>query len=124
MLYFAIVFFGQLQGDQKASGDAAAAAATNGAEAKPAAPSAAPEKMVALKSKSSRLDEDAFFSGKSKGGKTAGGSTGGQKKGGKAKALKLDMSIFEALEKVKVSVPVSHDDIASTIEALEGRKTY
>ncbi|KAI9010676.1 hypothetical protein DFJ74DRAFT_685320 [Hyaloraphidium curvatum] len=113
-----ITFFTQLQGDQKP----AAEAVVNGSAAA-AAPAAAPEKMVALKSKSSRLDEDAFFMGKSSKGKAAT-SAATPKKGGKPKALKLDLSILEALDKIKVDVPVSQDDIAYTIQALEGKKQH
>lgn len=85
----------------------------------------APEKMVALKSKSARLDQDAFFMGKStKTAKNGAAVNGAAKKGGKAKALKVDLSIVEALDKVKVGVPVSYDDIAATVQALEEKKQY
>jgi hypothetical protein len=114
------VFFGQLQGDQKTAGETP----VNGAaQVKEAAPSA-PEKMVALKSKSARLDEMAFYVPKSKGKGSETASAGSTKRTGKAKALKLDISLLEALSKIKVQVPSSHDDLLATLQALEERKKY
>lgn len=114
------VFFGTLQSDQKPAdlnGSAPTAAAAS-------QPGAAPEKgMIALKSKANRLDDDAFFLGKSKGSKTAAPGTPA-KKGGKVRALKLDLSILEALDKVKVAVPSSQEEVGATIEALEERKKF
>jgi len=77
----------------------------------------APKGATALKSKAERLDETAFFLGKSKKSK--------QPKEAKAKtgALKLDLSILEALWKLKLDAPSNLGEVETVVKTLEEKKT-
>jgi hypothetical protein len=101
-----VTFFQQLQGKT-------AAVETQVAETKEVE---VPKGATALKSKAERLGEEAFFLGKSKKAK--------QPKETKAKSgvLKLDLSILDALWKLKLDVPANLDDVETTVKTLEEKK--